>query len=186
MNELQNETAPAYTVDDDHIGRAHIEAALRYLNNKLDKNRKLFETASDAAEFACLKIGDKDVEHFCVAFLDNMHRLIEWETIATGTLGNTPIYPRELLKRVLFHNAAAVILFHNHPSGDCEPSDGDIDTTRKIVKGLDLFEVRTLDHIIVSGGEWYSMGKNGYLNDSKEMAAEIVAALITGSPRARR
>lgn len=182
MNEVRNETAPAYQTDDDHIGRMHVEAALEYLKRKHNAKRKTFEGAKDAGEFACLKIGHHQIEHLCVAYLDNSHRLIEWETMATGSIGSTQIYPRELLKRILFHNAAAVFLFHNHPSGNCEPSDMDIEVTRKIAKGLDLFDVRLLDHIIVAGGEHYSMGKNGYLRDNSDMAAQLVAALINARP----
>ena len=91
-------------------------------------------------------------EGFGVMFLDNKHRLIEFEILFTGTIDSATIHPREIVKQALKHNAAAVILCHNHPSGITTPSTSDIMITNKLKEALDLIDTRVLDHIIVGDG----------------------------------
>jgi len=79
-----------------------------------------------------------------------------------GTINQASVYPREVVRRCLEHNAAAVILMHNHPSGDAKPSDSDINITDKIRDALSLFDIRILDHLIV-GADIYSMAETGYV-----------------------
>ena len=86
-------------------------------------------------------------------FLDNRHRVIAFEELFTGTIDGTSVHPREVVRTALFHNAAAVILAHNHPSGVAEPSQADEQITRRLKDALALVDVRTLDHIIIGDGD---------------------------------
>ena len=100
-------------------------------------------------------------EAFLVLFIDAAHRLIAAEELFRGTLTQTPIFPREVAKRALAHNAAAVIFAHNHPSGACEPSHADRAITDDLAKVLSLIDVDVLDHFIVAGKEVVSMAERG-------------------------
>lgn len=102
-------------------------------------------------------------EVFACLFLDNQHRVIELEELFRGTLDSASVYPREVVKRALFHNAAAIIFAHNHPSGITEPSIADKHITDKLKQALSLFEIRVLDHFIIGDGEPYSFAEHGYL-----------------------
>jgi len=101
-------------------------------------------------------------EVFIVMYLDNQHCLLEREILFTGTLNHTEVHPREVVKSALKHNAAAVILSHNHPSGTTEISQQDKHITQRIVKALALVEVRVLDHLVV-GNEVVSFAECGWL-----------------------
>jgi DNA repair protein RadC len=102
-------------------------------------------------------------EEFVVLFLDTRHRLIKFETMFRGTLDGATVYPREVVKRALGLNAAAVILSHNHPSGDPEPSEADRSITVKLAQALGLVEVRLLDHIVVGADRSVSLAERGWL-----------------------
>lgn len=101
-------------------------------------------------------------EIFAVLFLDSQHRVLQFEKLFQGTINVTYIHPREVIKRALHHNAAAIIAAHNHPSGATEPSLADIEMTKQLTKALSLVEVRLLDHIII-GDEVFSFNQNGLL-----------------------
>lgn len=100
---------------------------------------------------------------FVVLYLDNQNRLLEHETLFLGTINSTEVHPREIVKSALRHNAAAVILAHNHPSGVTEPSRADRLITTNIVKTLDLVKVRVLDHFIIGAGDVLSFAERGWL-----------------------
>ena len=100
-------------------------------------------------------------EVFGALFLDNRHRVISFEILFRGTIDNTTVYPREVVKRALVLNAAAVILAHNHPSGVPEPSDADRLITKRIRDALELIDVRLLDHIVVGDVDTVSMASRG-------------------------
>lgn len=102
-------------------------------------------------------------EVFACLFLDNQHRVLQWEELFRGTIDGASVYPREVAKRALFHHAAAVIFAHNHPSGVSEPSQADRLITDKLKQALALLEVRVLDHFIVGDGEPYSFAEHGLL-----------------------
>jgi DNA repair protein RadC len=89
--------------------------------------------------------------------------MIELEELFKGTLDSAAVYPREVLKRALFHNAAAVIFAHNHPSGINEPSSADKQMTDKLIQALALFDIRVLDHFIIADGRPYSFAEHGLL-----------------------
>jgi DNA repair protein RadC len=98
-----------------------------------------------------------------VIYLDNRHRIIEYEELFTGTLNGASVHPREVVKNVLFHNAAAVIIAHNHPSGIAEPSQSDMLITKKIQDALKLIDVTLLDHLIIGDGTYVSLSDRGMI-----------------------
>ncbi len=100
---------------------------------------------------------------FACLFLDTRHRVIGFEPLFRGTLDGAAVYPREVVKRALVHNAGAVILAHNHPSGDCEPSEADRAITRRLGEALGLIDVRLLDHLVVAGGTHVSLAERGWI-----------------------
>lgn len=112
--------------------------------------------------FAAMEDG---AEHFMVLYLDTRNRLIAAEVPFHGTVDGATVYPREVLKRALHHNANAVIFAHNHPSGLADVSPADKTLTRKLKKGLELFDIRVLDHMIVAdrSDTILSMAEKGYL-----------------------
>jgi DNA repair protein RadC len=121
-------------------------------------------TSPDAVR-AYLRLRLRDMEHevFCCVFLDAQNRVIAVEELFRGTLTQTSVYPREILKRALAHNAAALILAHNHPSGVAEPSQADRLLTRQLSEALALVDIRVLDHFIVAGASFLSFMESGQL-----------------------
>ena len=107
-----------------------------------------------------IMLSGRESEVFAVLFLDNRHGIIEFEELFRGTIDACSVYIREIVKRAMVHNAAAVILYHNHPSGIPDPSFADQTLTGKIKTALSYIDVRVLDHIIV-GHSCYSMAENG-------------------------
>lgn len=121
-------------------------------------------TSSELArDFLGHLIGSYEREVFVVIFLDVRHRIIAYEELFQGTINCTAVYPREIVKRVLFHNAAAVILAHNHPSGDPIPSSSDQTLTARLKDALALIETPVLDHLIIAGSKWVSFADQGLL-----------------------
>lgn len=98
-----------------------------------------------------------------VLYLDNRHRLKASETVSVGTFNATIVHPREIVIRALHHQAAAVILAHNHPSGDPTPSEADRTLTDRLINALDMVDVRVLDHLIVGDGDLISLAERGWL-----------------------
>jgi DNA repair protein RadC len=103
------------------------------------------------------------IEQFRVLFLDNRNRLLAEEAQSTGTVNHTPVYPREVVKRALELHASAIILVHNHPSGDPSPSVEDIEMTREIKRAAQALAIVLHDHVIIGNGKWESFRKMGYL-----------------------
>ncbi len=114
-------------------------------------------------DFLISRIRDLEHEVFCCLYLDNRHRLIHFTELFRGTIDGTSVYPRELVKQALQHNAAAVIVAHNHPSGIAEPSRADELITLKIKEALSLVDIRLLDHLIVGEGAAVSLAERGVL-----------------------
>jgi DNA repair protein RadC len=115
----------------------------------------------DAARFLKARLLDLPHEVFCCLYLDTRHRLIRYEELFRGTIDGATVYPREVVKRALQHNASAIILGHNHPSGIAEPSEADRSITLKLAKALALVEIRLLDHVVVSRGGHVSLAERG-------------------------
>ena len=142
---------------------ALLSLAADILAENTAKMGKQFTTPEITEKFIKLKIGLDKSEVFCVLFLDNRHRLISFDRMFEGTINGANIYPREVVKRALSHNAAAMIIAHNHPSGDCEPSEADKRITNRLKDALKLIDVRILDHLIVSADNSYSFANHGQL-----------------------
>ena len=121
---------------------------------------------TDTADYLTAYYADVGHEEFTCIFLDNRHRVIACDALFRGTIDGTSVYPRECVKEALRHNAAAVILAHNHPSGVPEPSQADERITRRLKAAFDLIDVRLLDHLIVATGSeegYTSLASRGLL-----------------------
>ena len=113
--------------------------------------------------FGEVRVAALEREEFRVLYLDNQNQLIAHETLFTGTINRTEVHPREVVKRALHFNAAAVILAHNHPSGETTPSQADKTLTQRLVQVLQLVDIRVPDHLIVGGRQIYSFAEHGLL-----------------------
>jgi DNA repair protein RadC len=141
---------------------AGVEIARRALHAEVAHGDAL--TSPDAVrDYLKLKLAPETVEVFVGLFLDSQHRLIAAEELARGTLAQTSVYPREVVKAALARNAAAVIFAHNHPSGVAEPSRADELLTQSLRSALALVDVRTLDHLVVAGPRVTSFAERGLL-----------------------
>ena len=143
--------------------RRTVQRALSLLEKHLREPGALFTSTAAVRDWLRLKMTGLEREGFMVLYLDNQHRLLECETLFSGTINSTEVHPREVVKSALRHNAAAVLLAHNHPSGEAEPSLADRQTTDRLLKALSLVEVRVLDHCIVGGMTVSSFAERGWL-----------------------
>jgi DNA repair protein RadC len=125
--------------------------------------RQTIHHSKDAEEFLIASLRDYQQEVFAALFLDNKHRVIQFEHLFYGSIHSASVYPREVVKRALFHNAAALIVAHNHPSGIAEPSQSDKDITLYLKKALALVDVNLLDHLVIGDNHAVSMGERGLL-----------------------
>ncbi|ATA53117.1 MULTISPECIES: DNA repair protein RadC [Variovorax] len=141
---------------------AVLELARRAMGERL-KERTVFDSPEAVKQYLQMHIGSRPHEVFAVLFLDVQHRLLTLEELFRGTLTQTSVYPREVVTRALHHQAAAVVLAHNHPSGSIEPSRADESLTQTLRAALALVDVRVLDHVIVSPGQSFSMAERGLL-----------------------
>ncbi len=142
--------------------QASLELGRRFLAEKLKREVTLGSTR-DTRDFLQAQLRDRKNEVFCVLFLDNRHRVLTFEELFQGTLNGTAVYPREIVKRALRLNAAAVILVHNHPSGVAEPSRADELLTHRLKEALSTVDVRLLDHLVVGDGETVSFSERGLI-----------------------
>ncbi|NWA61603.1 DNA repair protein RadC [Pantoea sp. B9002] len=140
-----------------------IKRALTLLENHLREPGVAFTSTPFSRDWIRLQLANHERELFMVMFLDNQNRLLAHETLFHGTINSTAIYPREVVKAALRHNAAAVILAHNHPSGFAQPSDADRNITERMKKALTLVDVRLLDHLVVGSKEVVSFTELGWL-----------------------
>ncbi len=142
--------------------QAVLEMARRALKEKITNGSALNSPVA-VREYLRLKLQALPHEVFVTLFLDAQNRVIEIEELFRGTLTQTSVYPREVVKRALHHNAGAVIFAHNHPSGVAEPSHADETLTQALKQALALVDVRVLDHFIVAGGGVVSFAERGLL-----------------------
>lgn len=122
-----------------------------------------FSSSTASAEYFRAKLAGCEREVFAVAFLNNQHQLLAYEEIFHGSIACVEVHPREIVRRALQHNAAAVILSHNHPSFTPEPSKADIAITARLKQVLELIGVRVIDHLIVAGNDVVSLAERGHL-----------------------
>ena len=141
---------------------AIVEQALQLLAAEVREADALSSPAV-VKDYLRLKLGERQHEVFAVVFLDTQHRVIAIEEMFRGTLSQTSVYPREVVKEALARNAGAVILAHNHPSGSAEPSRADEFLTQTLKAALALVDVRVLDHMVVTGAGVTSFAERGLL-----------------------
>lgn len=149
------------------LSKAHPDAliahALKLMESRLQRHEPTLNSPQAVRDYLRLKIADREHEVFVCLFLDSQHRLIAAEELFRGTLAQTSVYPREVVKAALRHNCAAVILAHNHPSGVAEPSRADELLTQALKQALALVDIRTLDHFVVAGVNVISFAERGLL-----------------------
>ena len=141
---------------------AVIEMARRALAEQLQA-KPVFDTPQRVKDYLSLHLQGRPHEVFAVLFLDAQHRLLEFKDMFRGTLTQTSVYPREVVKQALALNAGAVVRAHNHPSGVAEPSRADEFLTQTLKAALQLVDVRVLDHLVVGQGHVVSMAERGLL-----------------------
>jgi DNA repair protein RadC len=139
-----------------------IKRALKILDARM-RNEPVLSAPTAVRDYLRLSLHDRGHEVFVCIFLDSQHRVIAYEELFRGTLAQTSVYPREVVKAALAHNAAAVIFSHNHPSGVAEPSRADELLTQSLKQALALVDIRTLDHFVVAGSALVSFAERGLL-----------------------
>lgn len=142
--------------------QALLEIGRRYLDENLERAPAL-EGPAAVRRYLKAMLRHEISEVFGCLFLDTKHRPLAFEILFRGTIDRASVYPREVVRRALLHNAAAMILCHNHPSGNNEPSQDDVHLTLSLKRGLALIDVRVLDHIIIGDGEPLSMVEHGWI-----------------------
>ncbi|WP_024527281.1 RadC family protein [Serratia fonticola] len=140
-----------------------VKRALSLLEKHLREPGAAFTSTGAARDWLRLQLAGLEREVFVVVYLDNQHRLLACETLFTGSIRSTEVHPREVVKVALRHNAAAVILAHNHPSGMAEPSQADRLITDRVKTALALVDVHVLDHLIIGGLDVVSFAERGWL-----------------------
>lgn len=150
---------PDKTKEDDKI----ISQALNILSRRIKKPGAYFSDPDAVRHYLMLQTAGLEYEVFIVLLLDTQNNLVHHEQIFRGTTTQTSVYPRELVKLVLKHNASAVIFCHNHPSGSIQPSRADEVLTSTLKTTLSLVDCRVLDHVIVSGDQTLSMAERGMM-----------------------
>ncbi len=142
--------------------QAVLEMGRRHLRETLTRSDTL--NSPDATrDYLTARLRGQENEVFACLFLDNKNRVIEYEELFFGTIDGASIYPRQIVQRALSHNAASLILAHNHPSGVAEPSQADRQITQRIREALSLLDIRVLDHLVIGDGEIASLAELGWI-----------------------
>jgi len=139
-----------------------IQRALKILNTRM-RTAPVLSAPGAVRDYLRLLLHERGHEVFVCVFLDGQHRVIACDELFRGTLTQTSVYPREVVKAALAHNAAAVIFAHNHPSGVAEPSRADELLTQALKQALALLDIRTLDHFVIAGNQLVSFAERGLL-----------------------
>jgi DNA repair protein RadC len=142
--------------------QAALEVARRSVAADL-RSRDALASPEQVSRYLALSLQHRPYEVFAALYLDSQNRLLAADELFRGTLNQTAVYPREVVRRALEHNAAAVILAHNHPSGVAEPSQADRLLTEALRRALQQLDIPVLDHLIVAGGHTYSFAEHGLL-----------------------
>lgn len=149
-------------MNDAQLEQAVIQEAIGILEARIRKSESLTQS-EDTKRYCQLLLANEIDEYFGCLFLDNQHRLIEFEKLFRGTIDGASVHPRVVVRTALELNAAALIFTHNHPSGMHEPSQADISITRKLKNALSTIDIRVLDHIIVGTEGCTSLAERGQL-----------------------
>ena len=142
--------------------QAVLEMGRRHLREQVERGEPLL-SPEHSALYLRARLRDYPYEVFAVLFLDTRHRVLAFEEMFRGTIDGASVHPREVVRRALHHNAAAVILSHNHPSGVAEPSQADQQITHRLREALGLVDVRLLDHLIIGDGDYCSLADRGLI-----------------------
>lgn len=142
--------------------QAMLEMNRRQLKEKLMRS-EIISSPESSRDYLLSELRDCTQEVFACLFLDNRNRVINFEKLFFGTINGASVHPREIVRRCLAHNAAAVILAHNHPSGIAEPSETDQQLTRQLIETLALIDVRVHDHLVIGDGETVSFAERGLI-----------------------
>lgn len=161
LKTLVREARPKYTTLTEEENSV-LNTALNILANVIVKGDALTDPTM-AGKYMTVRLSNQPSEVFAVLFLDIRHRAIAYEELFYGTIDGAEVHPREVVRRALHHNAAAVILGHNHPSGDTEPSAADRAVTARIKQALGLVDVRLLDHFVVGAGRYTAFAARGWI-----------------------
>jgi DNA repair protein RadC len=150
------------------IGRARagqVAAAVELGRRTLTPSdeRQRFKTPKDVAEWLLPRFGGQPVEQFGVVLLDARHGLVAARLVSSGSLDASTVHPREVFRHAIVGRAAAVILFHNHPSGDPEPSREDVALTRRLVAAATVLGIEVIDHIVLGSGRYFSFRETSRL-----------------------
>lgn len=152
-----------YSTEPPRRGDKTIMKALAILERRLSRPGAALGSPGAVRDYLRLLLGNKGHEVFVCIFLDAQNRVLATETLFRGTLTQTSVYPREVVKEALAHNAAGIILAHNHPSGVAEPSQADRWLTDQLKDALALVDVKVLDHFIVTSDKGLSFAERGWL-----------------------
>ncbi|MEA2078971.1 MAG: DNA repair protein RadC [Pseudomonadota bacterium] len=142
--------------------QAVLELARRHLAENLERGDAL-KNPAETRRYLTARLRDYPYEVFACLFLDTRHRVISYEELFRGTIDGASVHPREVVRRALQHNAAAVILAHNHPSGVAEPSDADRRITTRLKDALALIDIRVLDHVVIGDQLATSFAERGWI-----------------------
>lgn len=142
--------------------QAVLEMSKRYLDETLARQSAI-SSPDDTRQYLKAQLRDRPYEVFAALFLDNRHQVIKFEELFRGTIDGASVYPREVVKAALQHNAAAIIIAHNHPSGVAEPSQADERITHRLKDALGLVDIRLLDHLIIGDGDIVSLAERGVI-----------------------
>jgi DNA repair protein RadC len=166
MNLIKSETQPAYSVPYD-IATADqdetIRQAMDILTSRMVAKGSVMSNPEDVKQYLCLRFAGLEHEIFSCIFLDTRHALIQPVDMFRGTIDGASVHPREVAKEALKWNASAVILAHNHPSGEPEPSRADISLTKRLTEALALLDIRVLDHFVIGGIDTVSFAERGLI-----------------------
>lgn len=160
MNYL-NEPSQAFTFAPNE--QRAIKRALTILDKHMREPGIAFTSTQRVRDWLRLKMAGLEREEFMMLYLSQQHQLTGYETLFTGTINSTEVHPREVVKRALYFNAAAVIFAHNHPSGEITPSHADKHLTQRLVNILQVVDIRVLDHLIVGGRHVFSFAEHGLI-----------------------
>ncbi|MBL1432353.1 MAG: hypothetical protein COC09_08245 [Gammaproteobacteria bacterium] len=142
--------------------QAALELGKRYVAEELS-GQQIMLNPGHTRRYLASQLRHYPHEVFACLFLDTRHHLIRFEKLFHGTIDQASVYPREIIKHALKHNASALIFAHNHPSGDAEPSQADISLTRHLKEALALVDIRVLDHVIIGAGQTTSIAERGLM-----------------------
>jgi len=166
MSEVNNETNAVYNAGalaQKTEECAIVLHALEIIRGRLLKTGFNASCPADVTNYVRLQVADLEHEVFGVLFMNNQNCLIDSENMFRGTIDSASVYPREVAKRALELNAASIIVYHNHPSGNCDPSDSDKKITKRLSSAMELIDVRLLDHILIGGMNDMSFANKGLL-----------------------